>query len=305
MATSYRGADDGFPVYTVALPEDSRLPRRGPTDTVPSQGGEASARQLLFSERDQPRSDEEREVWFRWVVGHQHLFLYWIVQGEICRRATRAWRTGDADRAARLLHVAAALRWGEIAAMLNCGELPPDDYQAFLRPKMELVRADFSARSAQDYLVFETALSELRKDLRTLKDVPAPLAQARLAFQKANTRWKELHIEVAERLQPGVSLAVMEFQRLRDQGLGMSFPQYVDDVIQSKAAMAQYDDFFGVRRVPVSAEQFAETAVWVLNQAHRILALPREQLRWVLRGDHLVLAIIGSSLRPQAARRAS
>jgi hypothetical protein len=234
------------------------------------------------------------------VVGHQHLFLYWIVQADVCQRTLRALRSGRTDRAVRLLRLATALRWGEIAAMLNCGNLPTALYQSFLRPRMEAVRGDFSARSAQDYLTLEGAMDELLADLRKRPSSPPHLAQAQQAFQRANTRWKESHIEVAERLQPGLSLAVLEYQRLREQGLGLNYPQYVTRVIQSREALATYDQFFGVDRVPMGPEEFAETAVWILGQAHSILALPREQLRWVLRGDHSLIAVIDRLFRPRA-----
>jgi hypothetical protein len=255
-----------------------------------------SAWQPLESRSGNPRTDGEREAWFRWVVGHQHLFLYWIIEADVCKRVSGALRSGNADRAARLLGLATALRYGEIAAMVNCGNLPSEVYQAFLRPKMEAVRADFSARSAQDYLALEVATEEVHNAFRGLPDLPSHLSNARQAFRKVCTRWKEYHIEVAERLQPGVSLAVLEYQRLRDQGLGLSFPQYVDQVIQGRQAMDDYDRFFGIRRARMSLEEFADTAVGILGQVHGILALPREELKWVLRGDHLLVAVIDRQL---------
>jgi hypothetical protein len=228
-----------------------------------------------------------------------------MVQADLCQRATRALNAGKNERAARLLRRLAALRWGEIAAMLNCGNLASPLYQAVLRPKMEAVRADFSARSAQDYLALETALTELRKTLRQRPRTDDALGRAQHAFQQACSKWKEHHIEVAERLQPGASLAVMEFQRLRDQGLQLSFPQYVDTVIQGTEAMAQYDRFFGVERLHMTLEEFVQTALWVLAQVHRILALPRQPLKWVLRGDHLLVAyldhLLGRRQRSSAA----
>jgi hypothetical protein len=299
MVFGYPQENDGYTVFTVALPEDSHLPRRG--HAAPPRSNQRPLCQPYYPASGPPGTEEECLTWFRWVVGHQHLFLYWSIQADVCRRVSRALQSGQTARAVRLLDVATALRWGEIAAMLNCGSLPPERYQAFLRPQMEAVRADFSARSAHDYLVLERALDQLRKDLRQLKNPDDRLARARQAFLKSCTQWRERHIEVAERLQPGVSLAVLEYQRLRDQGLGLSFPQYVDQVIQSREALAVYDRFFGVQRVRMSLEEFAETAVWVLGQIHRILALPREQLKWVLRGDHLLIAIIDRLLCSESA----
>jgi hypothetical protein len=293
-----------FDVYTIALPHDSRIPRRQRRKGAAPPAG-AAVRRLLPASVGWRAGSEENEVWFRWVVGHQHLFLYWIVQADLCARATRALQAGKWARATQLLRRLAVLRWGEIAAMLNCGNLASALYQAVLRPKMELVRADFSARSAQDYLAMETVLTALRKTLRQLPYADEALEQAQRVFQRACAQWKEHHIEVAERLQPGISLAVIEYQRLRDQGLGLSFPQYVDTVIQSTEAMAQYDRFFGVERLRMDLQDFAETALEVVAQAHRILALPREQLKWVLRGDHLLVAYLDHLLRAPAQAPAS
>jgi hypothetical protein len=303
MTTVLSRPPAAFQVYTIRLPRDSRIPR--PTKAWGAPPTEPIVPRLLPASSGQPAAFEEDEVWFRWVVGHQHLFLYWIVQADLCERAERALKAGKEARAARLLRLLTALRWGEIAAMLNCGNLASSLYQAILRPKMEAVRADFSARSAQDYLAMETAMTALRKALRQLPRSSGALGRALGAYQQACSKWKEHHIEVAERLQPGVSLAVLAFQRLRDQGLALSFPQYVDSVIQSTEAMAQYDRFFGVERAHVGLEELARTALWVLGQAHRILALSREQLKWVLRGDHLLVAYLDHLLRVQERSGAS
>ncbi len=305
MAISYPNQANPYTAYIVALPEDSRIPPRHRGDEGGTPAPRGSLGRPCEPDFDRPRNAEEGLAWFRWVVGHQHLFLYWMVEAEVCQRASRALRAGDADRAARWLGLATALRWGEIAAMLNCGSLPTELYQAFLRPKMEAVRADFSARSAQDYLALEGALEALRKDLSTFRDQPAHVAKARQAFRQSCTHWRQHHIEVAERLQPGVSLAVREYQRLREEGIGMSFPQYVDRVIQSKEVMAVYDRFFGIERVRMGLEEFAETTVRTLGQAHRMLALPREQLKWVLRGDHLLVAFLDGLLRREPTAKSA
>jgi hypothetical protein len=43
--------------------------------------------------------------------------------------------------------------------------------------------------------------------------------------------------------------------------------------------------------------------VWILGQSHRILALPRELLRWALRGDHCLIAVIDWSTRASDRRK--
>src|SRR5262245_2532068 len=80
-------------VFTIGLPLDSRIPRRRkrtrggdspPAETI------TRRRRVLPASADRPASAEENDVWFRWVVGHQHLFLYWMVQADLCERTSRA-----------------------------------------------------------------------------------------------------------------------------------------------------------------------------------------------------------------------
>lgn len=283
-----------FTPRVIALPRDSNIPRH-------KRGADGTVVRGPLPAADPPLDGEEERVWFRWVVGHQHLFFYWIVQADLGRRIRQALEDAQLDRAARRLRHLASLRRGEIAAMLNCGDLASPLYQSVLRPRMVAIRADFSARSAQDYVAMETEMDRLGEFLRDPSRESESLAAAHREYRDACTAWKQHHIEVAERLQPGASLAVQEYRRQRAEGLEMSFSHYVAAVIQSTEAMAQYDRFFGIERASMSIDELASTATWVVSQAHRLLLLPLEPLVWLMRGDQLLLAHLDRALRATAS----
>jgi hypothetical protein len=277
----------------LTLPSDACFPRPG---TRPS-GHPNVTRRAFEPEFAKPQTPEQRLAWFLWQAGHHHLFLYWLVEADVFRRVTRSLEADAPGEAAHFLELATVLRWGETAAMLNCGGFPAEAYREFIRPSMEAVRPDFSARSSLEYLRLELALGEMHARLNTLAAIPPQLAVARRGFHEACRAWRDYHVQVAERLQPGSSLAVREYDRQKERGLALTFPQFVQRVIQSQEALADYDRYFGVvRAADVTPQELAETTRHVLAQVARVLALTPEPAQWLARGDRALTAFIEAAV---------
>ena len=297
MIAHISGDGDSPAPYQVCLPRDSSVPRRRDRSTgwPAQQSGEG--RGGFDSTFVRPTSEEESRAWFLWQTGHLHLFVYWIMATDACRRACKAIHQGDFGKAVRWLNRAATLRWGETAASYNSGAFSQDMYKKFIRPSMEAVRPDFSGRSARDYLTLLLAMEELKRACLSVSEPGESFRQAQERFAASCKGWWTHHNVIVERLAPERSLALREHQRkVSQEGLNMTFAEYREQVIQSDPARDDYDRYFGVVRKDMTLEEFAEVVTQIVSEVHTNLHLPPNQFRWLMCGDHLMLTLIEKRL---------
>jgi hypothetical protein len=307
-----QATEDGYRVYHLELPEDSRLPRVCRTELTPVSHlrPPVSRRRRFEPEFIKPVTKEEFHAWFHWTVGHHHLFLYWLLIAEACHEVTRTVNEQKSAAAALWLNRANTLMLGSIGAMMNSGDFRPEMYQNLLRPSMVRVREDFSAASSVEYHRMKLALEGMEQALTEAYgagSVPAEIADAQRAFGDAKRTWFKHHFNVARQLQPGDALLDIALKRMEQEGHKVTRGEYMDKVIRSPRAQADYDYYFGVERVrDMYAEDFRAYVFYTIASIRRDLAagnLDADMLRWVYEGDELMKTISEEVLDPRLMNR--
>jgi len=309
-----QATEDDYRVYHLELPEESCLPRVCRTELTPA----SHIRPPVMHRRPfqpqfiNPVTEQQWHAWFHWVVGHHHLFLYWLLIAESCNEVTRAITSQKSPVAALWLHRANTLMLGSIGAMMNSGDFSPEMYQDFLRPSMVRVREDFSAASSIEYHRLKLALDGMEQALKQAYEelsMPAEIADALNAFNDGKRMWFKYHFQAARQLQPGDALLDIALKRMEQEGHKVTRSEYMDKVIRSPQAQADYDYYFGVERVRgMYAEDFRAYVLYTIGSIQRGLAassLDADLLRLVYEGDELMKTITGEVLDIGSINRAA
>lgn len=312
LQAEVQAKEDAYPVYHLELPEDSRLPRACRTEltTVSQVRQPVTHRRPFRPEFINPTTSEELRAWFHWTVGHHHLFLYWLLIAESCDEVTRAVTSQKSSVAALWLNRANTLMLGSIGAMMNSGDFRPEMYQDFLRPSMVRVREDFSAASSVEYHRLKLAFEGMEQKLAQTYGagpVPAEIEDAQRAFNDAKRMWFKYHFQAARQLQPGDALLDIALKRMEEEGHKISRGEYMEKVIRSPQAQADYDRYFGVERVRgMYAEDFRAYVFYTIGSVAKHLkggSLDAEMLRLVHEGDELMKTIAEEVLDPRLMNR--
>ncbi|MGB8507205.1 MAG: hypothetical protein WCD76_02270 [Pyrinomonadaceae bacterium] len=257
-----------------------------------------------------PTTSEELRAWFHWTVGHHHLFLYWLLIAESCREVTRGVTAQKSSVAALWLRRANTLMLGSIGAMMNSGDFRPEMYQDFLRPSMVRVREDFSAASSVEYYHLKLALEGVEEALAQAYGsgpMPADITDAQRAFNEAKRMWFKYHFQAARQLQPGDALLDIALKRMEQEGHKVSRGEYMEKVIRSPQAQADYDYYFGVERMRgMYAEDFRAYVFYTIGSVRRHLtegSMDADMLRMIYEGDELMKTIVEEVLDPRLMNR--
>jgi hypothetical protein len=302
-------SEDGYRVYVLPLPEHPRVPHECRTKTIPLPPIDPFKRQVFEPDFINPKTFEERLAWFRWVVGHQSLFHYWLLMAEAYRRVSDAVQHSKPKVAAFWLRRANLLKLGSIGVTMYSGSYDSCYYQELLRPSMERVRDDFTAYSSLDFYRQMVAEEEAGRALRdkygtpALNSMPEDLAAANQGHVEAKRNWLYYHSQVAKQLQPGDALLDIKLKKLAEEtGETVNKSKYIKEVAQSPQAQADYDRFFGVVRQPsMFVEDFYTGLRFTLAAIHKDLSavsLDAQLLGWMREGDDLMLAIVSELLDP-------
>jgi L-tyrosine peroxygenase len=175
-------------------------------------------------------------AWFRWIVGHQLLFMQWRLVGEALRSKLGA---GPQDfgmgPVASLIDICSVL-------ILYCGSCTSGTYLAVLRPVMSAHHPAFSGQWADDY----RALSELA---RAVTATGGPLAAP--SVDAAWQLYQRVHGAVARRLVPGQPSLLQQSGR-------------APGAAPSAAEARLYDSFFRTHRTTLCRRGFAvQLAYWL------------------------------------------
>jgi hypothetical protein len=271
----------------IVLPRDGRIPSAREQD-VASTGTESPPWSQPYTSRlFHPDGDEDRAAWFHFCHGHHVEFIYWGVLAHACELVTAALAAGDGAVADRWLARAEALIRGSGAMLYFCGALGADVYDRCLRPSMEAERDDFSGDMSREFLSMMVAKAAM---VAALKDGHPELADR---FHKAERVWYQHHGEVVHALHPGKSLLREKVERLEQEVESFDYKAYLEDVVRSEQALADYDDYFGVQRSgSLTLDEYWTQALEKLATVHSSFAMGPTQRDELMRGDAAVLAVV-------------
>jgi hypothetical protein len=103
-------------------------------------------------------------------------------------------------------------------------------------------------------------------------------------------------------LHPGKSLLREKVEQLEAESDSFDYRGYVESVIRGDAALADYDDYFGVRRSDeLTIDEYWTQLVEKLAFAHSHLAMRGGHRADLMRGDATLLAIVSERLDGEAA----
>jgi hypothetical protein len=275
----------------IVLPADSRIPsarQQGATT-----GEENPPWQHPYTTRLLELTDEgDRAAWFHFCHGHHCEFLYWQVLAHACERVAAALAAGDRAEAERWLDRAAALIRGSGALLYFCGALDADTYDRCLRPSMEAERDDFSGDMSREFLAMMHAKADMVDALEAAGD-----DELSGRFHRAERVWYAHHGEVVHALHPGKSLLREKVDRLEQEVESFDYRAYVEDVVRSEQALADYDDYFGVQRsATLTLDEYWTQALEKLATLHSGFAIGATQREELIRGDAALLAVLSELL---------
>ena len=280
----------------IVLPADSRIPtdrQQGATT------GEESPPWLhpYTTGLLELTTDDDRVAWFHFCHGHHCEFLYWQVLAHACERVTAAISADDAAQAERWLDRATALIRGSGALLYFCGALDAETYDRCLRPSMEAERDDFSGDMSREFLAMMDAKADMVEALKAAGD-----QSLNDRFHGAERTWYAHHGEVVHALHPGKSLLREKVDRLEQEVESFDYRAYVDNVVRSDQALADYDDYFGVQRSEsLTLDDYWTQALEKLATLHSGFAIGATQREELMRGDAALLAVISELLEADPA----
>jgi len=171
--------------------------------------------------------------WFRWVTGHQVVFIFWhVLAKELAYMEATGLDGARLDCCSRILQ-------GGALIFEYTGSCSREYYHNYVRPFMTLAHKGFSGHWALDY----RGLPQLIKRM-TRAACPALLIDQQQAVRCAYQLHQRSHYSVAKRLVPeGASL----LKNAKREGVAL------EEVQQHHYMM--YDFFFLVHRTTVSRKQ--------------------------------------------------
>lgn len=284
----------GPPIVATPLPTAIDLPGDSRPPTRRQDGRARLAEDGRWREPYQSRfvalpGERERIAWFHFCLGHHVEFVYWQVTALACDEAAAAARAGDAAGAARWTARVARLVRGSGAMLHYCGAFDPGVYDPCLRESMAAERDDFSGDMSRDFLAMMAAKAGLVEAL----SAAGHLGHQMQAFRAAERSWHRHHGEVVIALHPGKSLLREKVEQLERQSEDFDYRGYVETVVRGDTALADYDDYFGVRRrADMTLDEYWTQAVEKLALAHAHLPLHGAHRAELIRGDAALLEIV-------------
>lgn len=288
------GADgsDRLPTGMI-LPADSRIPETLAVREARADEGQAWERPYVTRFIDLT-GDRDRAAWFHFCTGHHVEFLYWEATALACEQVIAALGDGDTVAIDLWLGRAALLVRGSAAMLHYCAAFDPRRYDPCLRPSMAAERDDFSGDMSRDFLAMMQARARMAQALAE-RDTEAPAGRS--ALVEADDYWHRHHAEVVMSLHPGSSLLREKLARLRQERDSFDPTHYIATVVHSEAALADYDDYFGVERTAeMKIGDYWTQAIEKLAAVHRSFAMDAETRTSLMRGDGVLLAIISETL---------
>jgi len=301
--------DEGdYAVSNVELPISARFP-----ETRRTRNGHAAEREVLvWRQRFEsgflvPHSQDEKLSSYRWLVGHDHLFLYWLTLSLAFEQVTAAIQNGNVQSATLWIDRASRLMLGSIGAMINSGDFSTETYRDFIRPSMLLAREDFSAASSKEHMMMMLSLQEMRDAMKRAgfgSEAVVPgactLGDAYQGFRQAAQTWYHEHDAIALRLEPSDrSLLAEKLRKMKEEGQSINWRDYINNVVRSPGAQQDYDRYFGVIRTQVLAlEDLEAMLLHTLDRVrlHLSCALTPQQMAWLVEGDLMLLTITAERL---------
>lgn len=237
--------------------------------------------------------EAERTAWLHFCLGHHVEFLYWQITTLACDEVSAAAARGD-DAGGRgwMARVARLIR-GSGAMLHYCGAFAPEVYDPCLRDSMAAERDDFSGDMSREFLRMMRAKAEMVEALTAAGHLGHQLQ----SFRAAERYWHRHHGQVVTALHPGKSLLREKIERLQATSDAFDYRAYVDSVVRGDAALADYDDYFGVRRSDdMTIDAYWTQAVEKLGFTHSHLALAGGHRADLMRGDATLLQIVSERL---------
>jgi len=275
----------------ILLPADSVVPtarRVGPSSDAERPPWTEPYTSHLF----EPQNEGDRAAWFHFCHGHHVEFLYWEMTRLACQRVTAALEDGDDAEAERWLGRVDALTRGSGAMLYFCGALDAETYDRCLRTSMEAERDDFSGDMSRDFLAMMDAKAKMKASLES-----GGKQELTDRFRRAERVWMIHHGDVVRALHPGKSLLREKVEQLEQEAESFDYQAYVDNVVRSEQALADYDDYFGVRRSDsITLDEFWTQALEKLATVHSGFSLESEQREELMRGDAVLIAVLSELL---------
>lgn len=241
--------------------------------------------------------EPERDAWLHFCLGHHVEFLYWQATTAACEQVTAAARRGEAEAGGRWMARVAWLVRGSGAMLHYCAAFAPELYDPCLRDSMAAARSDFSGDMSHEFLTMMRA----KADMVAALEAGEHLGRQLQSFRAAERYWHHHHGEVILALHPGRSLLRETVERLQAAGDAFDYRAYVESVVRGEAALADYDDYFGVRRSDaLTIDAYWTQAVEKLALAHSHLAMAGGHRADLMRGDATLLQVICERLDGEA-----
>lgn len=280
----------------IVLPADTCIPlRRQDGETT---GQETYEWQTPFANRFiELDSDEDRQAWFHFCLGHHMEFLYWEASRHACEQTSDAIQAGDEAALDRWLDHVTDLVRGSGAMLYFCGALDAETYDRCLRPSMESARDDFSGSMSRDFLAMMKAKAALVSALESTNR--ADVVQR---FRDAERVWFKHHADVIQALHPGKSLLRKKVARLVEEVEDFDYHGYVDNVVHGEQALSDYDGYFGVTRsTEMTLDEYWTQMCEKLASVHSGFAMDAEKREELMVGDAALVRMASQLL--EAERR--
>jgi hypothetical protein len=275
----------------LVLPSDARIP----TQRLDGRATDGDAPwQIPYQSRFVTiAGDRDARAWFHFCLGHHLEFLQWQATAAACDRVSAAVVAGDPVAVRRWMGRTARLIRGSGVLLHYCAAFDAEAYDPCLRASMEAERDDFSGDMSNEFLTMMEAKARM---VQALTDA-GHLGHELQAFRAAERAWHLHHGEVIRALHPGKSLLREKLERLADESTEFDYRAYVDGVVRSPQALADYDDYFGVsRRDDLTLDAYWTQAVAKVALAHEHLDLRGVHRSQLMHADAALLETLASVL---------
>jgi hypothetical protein len=238
------------PIEIIALSLDGLLPLQG------SLGGDNPPlrREPFICRHLPPRTATEETLLSMWVNIHQAMFISTGIAAQCVQDMCGLIRRQAPMRdVCDMAHLAAAARLSS-AAYTSLPHLTLELYEAYVRPSMMTVHAGFSGVSNQEAITMEESLRALKEVHAEIAETNRDYAQALLPVRDrvfaADREWWKYHgMAMGKYVTDPTSLARMDFKIQQAHGSGDKlFQDYRDRVLRQVDAIADYDQYFAVKR---------------------------------------------------------
>jgi hypothetical protein len=258
------------PIEIIALSSDG-LP---PTKDGVSRSSLPLPRESFVCRHLPPRTTTEETLLSMWVNIHQAMFISTSIAAQcvqdMCGLIRKQAPMRDVYGMAQL---ATAARLSS-AAYTSLPHLTLELYEAYVRPSMMTVHPGFSGVSNQEAIVMEESLRALKEVHAQAAEANRDYAQALLSVRDAvfaaDREWWKYHGKaMGKYVTDPTSLARMDFRNQQAHGSGDKlFQDYRDRVLRQVGAIADYDQYFAVkRRDDLSVEHYRQTLDVVLERS--------------------------------------